>query len=260
MKRYKLLILLVFTLTAGCSLFDEKEVKTDDSWPVERIYSEAKSALESGDYTTAIKYYDQLEARFPFGNYAQQALLESSYAHYKNDEPDQAIATLDRFMRVYPLNPNMDYAIYLRGLVNFTRDIGIIEKYVPRDESQRDPGSARLALKDFRTLVKRFPKSKYAEDAAQRIVYLRNRLAQHEVNVAHFYMRRKAFLAAANRAKYVIENYERTPAVPEALTILSKAYKIMGLKKLSDDTLRVLELNYPAYEGIAQVYQTKISP
>ena len=142
-----------------------------------------------GDYETAITYYEQLEARFPFGEYAQQSLLESAYAHYKNDDPETAIATLDRFMRVYPLNPNIDYAIYLRGLTSFHRDIGFFEKYIPRDESQRDPGAAEDALRDFKTLVTRFPQSRYAEDSTQRIVYLRNRLAQHEVNVANYYMR-----------------------------------------------------------------------
>jgi outer membrane protein assembly factor BamD len=150
----------------------------------------------------------------------------------------------------------MDYAIYLRGLTNFTRDIGIFEKYIPRDESQRDPGSARLALEDFTTLVNRYPESKYSEDAAQRIVYLRNRLAQHEVNVANYYMRRSAYVAAANRGKYVIENYPRTPAMPEALLVMAKAYKILELDELSNDALRVLELNYPGHPGVAEVRQT----
>jgi outer membrane protein assembly factor BamD len=256
MKKYYIPLLLSLVSTSGCSLFSKEPVKAEESWSVERIYSEAKSALITEDYVTAIQYYDQLEARFPFGEYAQQALLESAYANYKSDEPEIAIATLDRCMRVYPLNPNMDYAIYLRGLTNFTRDIGIFEKYIPRDESQRDPGSARLALEDFTTLVNRYPESKYSEDAAQRIVYLRNRLAQHEVNVANYYMRRSAYVAAANRGKYVIENYPRTPAMPEALLVMAKAYKILELDELSNDALRVLELNYPGHPGVAEVRQT----
>jgi outer membrane protein assembly factor BamD len=260
MKTYYLPLLLGLAATTltGCSFFEKEEIKADESWSVERIYAEAKGALDLGDYATAITYYEQLEARFPFGEYAQQALLESAYAHYKNDDPETAIATIDRFMRVYPLNPNIDYAIYLRGLVNFHRDIGLIEKYVPRDESQRDPGSAEDALRDFNTLVKRFPTSRYAEDAAQRVVYLRNRLAQHEVNVANYYMRRSAYLAAANRAKYVIENYSRTPAMPDALVIMAKAYKVMGMDDLSADALRVLEMNYPGHTGVAEVHQTQL--
>lgn len=260
MKKFYLPLILSLALLSlsGCAFFEKEEVKADESWSVERIYAEAKAALDLGDYVTAITYYEQLEARFPFGEYAQQALLESAYAHYKNDEPETAIATLDRFMRVYPLNPNIDYAIYLRGLVNFHRDIGLIETYVPRDESQRDPGSAEDALRDFTRLVKRFPKSRYADDSAQRIVYLRNRLAQHEVHVANYYMRRSAYLAAANRAKYVIENYTRTPAMPEALVLMAKAYKVMGMNDLSQDALRVLELNYPGHTGVAEVHQTKV--
>jgi outer membrane protein assembly factor BamD len=260
MKIYYLLLTLCLTFLSGCSFFSEKEeVVAESSWSVERVYSEAKAALNAGDYITALQYYSQLEARFPFGSYAQQSLLESAYAHYKDDDPEAAIATLDRFMRVYPLNPSMDYAFYLRGLINFNRDIGLFEKYIPRDESQRDPGSARFALKDFTTLVNRFPKSIYSEDAAQRIVYLRNRLARHEVNVAHYYMRRGAYIAAANRGKYVIENYPRTPAMPDALLIMAKAYKVLELDDLSDDALRVLRLNYPGHPGVAEVQQTNIS-
>jgi len=258
MKKYYLALILVLLSTSGCSYFAADEVVAKDSWTVERLYSEAKAALNAEDFTTALQYYGQLEARFPFGEYAQQALLESAYAYYKTDEPEQALATLDRFMRVYPLNPNMDYAIYLRGLTNFTRDIGLFEKYIPRDESQRDPGSARFALKDFTTLVNRYPKSYYSEDAAQRIVYLRNRLAQHEVNVAHYYMRRGAYLAAANRGKYVVENYPRTPAMPEALLMMAKAYKVLELNELSEDALRVLKHNFPGHPGVAAIHQTEL--
>ena len=258
MKKYYIPLLISLLSTSGCSFFSKDEVKTDKNWTVERVYSEAKSALTLEDYPTALSHYAQLEARFPFGEYAQQALLESAYAYYKSDDPETALATIDRFMRVYPLNPNMDYAIYLRGLINFTRDIGLFEKYIPRDESQRDPGSARFALKDFTTLVTRYPKSNYSEDATQRIVYLRNRLAQHEVNVAHYYMRRGAYVAAANRGKYVIENYPRTPAMPEALLMMAKAYKILGLNELSEDALRVLKLNYPGHPGVAEISQTTL--
>jgi outer membrane protein assembly factor BamD len=211
-----------------------------------------------GDYQKAITFYEQLEARYPFGVYAQQALLESAYAYYKFNEPESALAALDRFIRLYPLNPHMDYAHYLKGLVNFHRGVGLIEKYIPRDESQRDPSSARDALKDFKILVKQFPKSQYAKDGAQRIVYLRNRLAQHEVNVAQYYMRRGAYIGAINRAQYVVENYQRTPVMPEALTIMARGYKILGLSELVEDTLRVLETNFPGHPGIAQARELKI--
>lgn len=256
MKKYYLPILIALISTSGCSFFTKDKVVTEENWSVERVYSEAKSALDAGNYSIALQHYSQLEARFPFGEYAQQALLESAYAQYKDDDPETAIATIDRFMRVYPLNTNMDYALYLRGLTNFTRDVGIVEKYIPRDETQRDPGAALIALRDFTTLVNRYPTSKYSEDASQHIVYLRNRLAQHEVNVAYYYMQRSAYLAAANRGKYVIENYPRTPSMPEALVVMAKAYKIMGLDDLSQDALRVLQLNYPGHPGVAEVSQT----
>lgn len=259
MKKYYLPLILTLITLSGCSIFGSKEIKNpEDDWPVERIFTEAESAMEQEDYQTALRYYSQLEARFPFGDYAQQALLRSAYAHYKADDPESAIATVDRFIRVYPRNPEMDYAIYLRGLINFNRDIGIIEKYLPRDETQRDPGSALDALKDFTNLVNRFPESQYSEDARQRIIYLRNRLARHEINVAHFYMRRGSYLAAANRGKYVIENYPQTPATADALMIMAKAYKVLGLDDLSYNALRILEHNYPDHPGITSIQQTTV--
>ena len=246
---------------SGCSTFNSEVEPTpelEENWAVKRIYLEAKKALDNQDYLTAIKHYSTLESRFPFGEYAQQSLLDSAYAYYKNEEPETALATLDRFIRVYPLNPNLDYALYLRGLINFTRDVGIIEKYLPRDETQRDPGAAKFALQDFTNLINRYPSSQYSEDASQRIVYLRNRLAQHEVNVAQFYLRRGAYIAALNRGKYVIENYQRTPAMPEALLITAKAYKILELDTLSEDTLRVLETNYPEHPGVEALRNTVV--
>jgi outer membrane protein assembly factor BamD len=251
MKKYYLLIIFTLAALSGCSTLNTDPIPDpEESWNVERIYSEATKALENEDYTKAIKYFDLIESRFPFGEYAQQSLIDSAYTHYEAGEPEKALATIDRFIRVYPLNPKLDYAIYLRGLINFTRDVGIIEKYIPRDETQRDPGSAQFALQDFTNLINRYPSSQYSKDASQRIVYLRNRLAQHEINVAHFYLRRGAYVAALNRGKYVIENYQRTPAMPEALVVTARAYKILGLQELSDDTIRVLEFNYPQYPGL----------
>ncbi len=229
-----------------------------ESWSVEKLYIEAKKAMDEGDTVTALKYYSELEVRFPFGDYAQQALIDSAYVHFKGDDPENALATIDRFIRVYPQNPNMDYAIYLRGLINFTRDVGIVERYIPRDESQRDPGAAKFALQDFNNLINRYPKSQYSDDASQRIVYLRNRLSRYEVNVAHFYMRRGSYIAALNRGKYVIENYQRTPAMPDALLIVAKAYKVLELDDLAEDTLRVLETNYPNYAGTSEVRETSV--
>jgi outer membrane protein assembly factor BamD len=221
-----------------------------ETWPAKRFYSEAKEALEDGDYITAIEYYEKLEARYPLGKYAQQAQLDIIYAYYKYEEPESAIVAADRFLKLYPRHPKIDYVYYLKGLVYFEFNQGSLERFLPLERSQRDPTSLRQAYQVFSELVMRFPKSKYYQDAKQRMIYLRNVLAMHELQVAEFYMKRGAYLAAANRAKTVVESYQRTPAVPDALVILSKSYKIMGLNDLYADTLKVLKLNYPEHEGI----------
>lgn len=253
MKWIKLSIML-YSLSSlfGCSLIGDTRDETKN-WSLERLYSEAKGALDSGTYETAIKYYEQLEARDPFGKYAQQAQLEVIYAYYKFEEPDSAIVAADRFIKLYPRHPYVDYAYYLKGLVNFERNQGILARILPLDRSQRDQGAALQSFYDFADLAKQFPQSKYSEDAKQRMVYLRNILAEYELHVARFYLQRGAYIAAANRAKTVIQSYQQTPAVAEALVILAKAYKIMELDDLSANVLSVLKLNYPNHKGIKEV-------
>lgn len=250
-SRHLLIPLLLFTFS-GCGLLPEKIDETKD-WSAERLYTEGKDALDSREYETAVKYFESLESRYPFGRYAQQAELELIYAYYKDSETASAIAAADRFIKLHPRHPFVDYAYYLKGLVNFNAGSNIVERYLPQDPSQRDPGAARQSFQDFAELAKRFPNSKYAQDARQRMLFLRNNLAQYEIHVADYYIRRGAYLAAANRAKYVVENYQRTPAVPQALSIMASAYKVMGLNDLANDALRVLELNYPNDPQIAQV-------
>ncbi len=247
-----IVILLAAVALAGCAFFQQAEDQTA-GWSAQKLYSEARAALSATDYETAIKYYEFLEARYPFGKYAQQAQLEIAYAYYKYDEADSAIAAADRFIQLYPRHPSVDYAYYLKGLANYNRGKGFVERYIPQDPSERDPGAALQSFQDFSELVKRFPDSKYSKDAAQRMLFLRNNLAKHEIHVADYYMRRRAYVAAVNRANYVIENYQRTPAVPDALVIMATAYKYLEMDQLSDDALRVLRLNYPDHPGIAQV-------
>lgn len=246
------ILTLLLAAVSGCSMFGEKPDKTRD-WSAERLYREAKSALGAHDFETAIDYYEKLESRFPFGPLAQQSQIEIAYAYYKDQQSASAIAAADRFIKLYPDHPNVDYAYYLKGLVNFNQGKGLLDRYLPMDESERDPGSALAAFQDFSDLVTRFPESKYVEDSRQRMLYLRNNLARHEVHVADYYMRREAYLAAANRAKYVIENYPRTPAVPDALMVMVRAYRTLGLDDLAGDALRVLKLNYPDHEGVAEL-------
>lgn len=252
-----LITLLLCSVLCACGYFGDKEDDTAN-WSADRLYAEARGALDSGSYNQAVEYYQKLEARFPFGTYAQQALLDLAYAHYKNEEPDAAIAAAERFMKLYPQNVHVDYAYYLRGLANFSRGTGLVNRLLPKDEAQRDQGSAQQAFEDFNELVRKFPDSDYRADAEQRMRFLRNNLAQNEVYVATYYMRRGAFVAAVNRARYVIENFQRTPSVPDALLILAKAYRVLEMEDLANDAIRVLENNYPNHPGLADVRNVKI--
>lgn len=247
---------LALLTLAGCGVFEDGPDVTRD-WPVQRLYGEAKAALDGGDYDTAIDYYEKLESRFPFGRFAQQAQIDVAYAYWKEEEHASAIAAADRFIKLHPRHPNVDYAYYLKGLVNFEQGKSFVDRIIARDMSQRDPGAVRDAFDSFSDLVRRFPESKYAGDARQRMVYLKNLLARYEVHVADYYMRRGAYVAAANRARYVVENYQRTPAVPEALVIMAKAYRLMDLDDLAADAVRVLKLNYPQHQGAEEVAAIK---
>ncbi|MFN2308126.1 MAG: outer membrane protein assembly factor BamD [Gammaproteobacteria bacterium] len=242
--RLATILLLVLGLLGGCALLSGKVDETKD-WSAQKLYSEAQTAMTDANWERAIELYEKLEARYPFGRFAQQALLESAYVYYKSDEPDSALTALDRFIKTYPRHPSLDYAYYLRGLVNFARGESFMDRLLPRDPAERDAGATRQAFFDFAELVKRFPESRYARDAGQRMVFLRNNLAEYELHVADYYLRRGAYIAAANRAKQVIESYQGTPAVPEALATLARAYRLLGLEDLAADAERVLKLNYP---------------
>ena len=191
------------------------------------------------------KYFEKLEARYPYGRYAEQAQIEIAYAQWKDGNRASAIAAADRFIKLYPNHPNVDYAYYLKGLVNFNENTGLLSGLANPDMSERDPKGTRDAFAAFKDLVTRFPNSKYAEDAAARMRYLVNLLASHEVHVARWYMKRGAYVAAANRAQYAIKEYPRTPATEEAIFILIKAYDALGLNDLRDAADRVMHVNFP---------------
>jgi len=247
MRRISKLLLvgpLVAALLAGCSLLPEQIDETRD-WSVQQLYSEAKDSMNSGNYKTAIEYLDKIQARYPFGRYAQQAQIDTIYCQYKDNEPDSAIAAADRFIKANPRHPYVDYAYYMKGLANFNRSNSLLERLAPTDRSRTDTNTARQAYSDFAELTRKFPDSKYAEDARQRMLFLHNSLAAYEVNVADFYMRRGAYVAALNRATYVLKTYSRTPAAEDALSIMTQAYIKMGMPQLANDSLRVLERNYP---------------
>lgn len=226
----------------GCGIIG-KEFDETEGWSAAELYNKAAGDLDGANYKRAIELYQKLETRYPFGRYAMQGQLDIAYAYYKAEEPEQALAAADRFIKLYPQNPYVDYAYYLKGIVNYNRSVGFIDRFLPTDQSQRDPGSALDAFEDFAELVRRFPDSRYAADARQRMLYLRSNLARSEVNVAEYYMKRGAYLAAANRAQYVIERFQRTAAVEDALEVLIDAYERLGKDNLAADARRVLELN-----------------
>ena len=222
----------------------------DDTYgmTVAELYQEAKALLTNGEYENAIQHYEKLESRFPYGTYAERARIEMAYAYYKDLQPETAIIAADRFIKLHPNHANVDYAYYLRGLASFDNSVSYLDKLFNQEPSQRDPKSIRKAFKYFAELVQRFPKSRYAADSTQRMKMLRETLARYEIHVANFYQRRGAHLAAANRAKYVIENYQGTLAIPDALALMTQSYRKLGMHDLASDAYRVLELNHPEHE------------
>jgi outer membrane protein assembly factor BamD len=238
------LALVVALWLSGCGLLPDVKDETA-GWSAAKLYSEAKDELNSGNYERAIKFFETLEARYPYGRYAQQAQLEVAYAYYKSGEPAQAIAACDRFIKLHPNHMHVDYAYYLKGLANFNEDLGVMGKLGGQDMTERDPKSAREAFIAFKELVTRYPKSKYAADSEARMRYLVNALAAHEVHVARYYMKRGAYVAAANRGQYAVTTYPHAPATEEALLIMVKAYDALGMPELRDDAERVLKLNFP---------------
>ena len=244
MKRI-LAVLLALSLLSACSLLPE-QIDETKSWSPSKLYAMAKEQLEEGNYTQSIQYFEKLEARFPYGPYAQQAQLEVAYAYYKDNEPVSAIAACDRFIKLHPNHANVDYAYYLKGLASFNEDTSLLAVLGDQDMSQRDPQAARESFEAFKELVSLFPNSKYAPDSLARMKYLVNALASHEVHVARYYYKRGAYVAAAGRAKYVLEHYQQAPALEEALAIMAQSYDKLGLTDLRDDALRVLKKNFPS--------------
>jgi outer membrane protein assembly factor BamD len=240
-----LYVALLALFLNGCAIFgDPSEIDDTKGWSAQRIYQAGEESMVDKDYDKAIGYFQKLESRFPHGVYATQAQLEIAYAHYKKQDPISCVAAADRFLKLHPNHPNADYAYYLKGLASFN-ERGIIEKYTAQEISDRDPKTLKLSFAAFKELTERYPKSRYFKDATQRMVYLVNALAQGEMHVARYYMKRTAYLAALNRAKYVLEYYPNSSSVEEALVISISAYDYMDLQDLKEDAMRVLKTNYP---------------
>ncbi len=236
------LAILALLLASGCASTQLDETR---DWSPERIYSAAREELEDKNYQKAITYYEKLESRYPYGRYAQMAQIESAYVYWKDNENAQALAACERFLKMHPNHPNADYAYYLKGRINFNEDMGILGFLSVKDLTERDPQAAQDAFDAFRELVTRFPQSRYVPDAQARMSYLVNSLASAEVNVAEYYLRRGAYIAAINRAQFALTNYPRTPAIERALSVLVRAYDRMGMTQLRDDSNRMLVANFP---------------
>ena len=242
MKRSLAVILTL--LLCACGLIPDVKDETA-GWSADKLYAEAKNDIAKNDYASAIKYLEKLEARYPYGRYAQQAQIELAYVYFKEGEHASAIAACERFLKLHPNHPNLDYIYYLKGLVNFNEDLGLLGKVSRQDLSERDPKAARDSFDAFKELVSRYPDSKYTPDGIERMKYLVNALASHEVHVARYYMKRGAYVAAVNRAQYTLLNYAQAPAVEEALFVMVKAYDALGMSDLRDDADRVMHKNFP---------------
>ncbi len=236
-------VVMLATLPACSTFVDQDEaLKT---MPADKMYQSAKSEIDAGNYDAALKILTRIEARFPFGNYAQQAQLDTAFVKYKQQEMPEALLAVDRFTRLYPNHAASDYAIYLKGLINFNENQGLFQRLGGQDLSERDMKSARDSYDIFKELTLRFPQSKYAPDSRQRMNYLINSIAAGEVHVARYYFRRGAYVAAVNRSKEVVRGYSDAPAIEEALYILWRSYAALGVKDLADDTERVMRQNFP---------------
>jgi len=250
-------ILLISLMLGACSSTTTEPV-IEDVKPEAELYSSAMIKLEGGNYRPAIEDLEAMEARYPYGRYSEQAQLELIYAYYRSSQPAAAKTAAARFIRLHPDHEHVDYAYYLKGLTAFEENKGAFDQYIGTDKAKKDPGAARDSFTDFSTLLNRFPNSEYAADSRVRMVYLRNLLAKHEIHVANYYLSRSAWLAAANRGKYVVENYQLTPAVEAALIIMVQAYTELGLLDNASNAQQVLEANFGENSMVSEAPITQI--
>jgi outer membrane protein assembly factor BamD len=244
------LLLSLTLLVSGCSWFggDDDELIADSG--EQQMYREAQRHLKNENFSLAVRGLQGLESRYPFGRYAEQAQLELIYAHYSAYEFVAANEAADRFIRLHPRHPNVDYAYYMKGLAAYDIEPGFFSRFIPSDDTKRDVSHIQTAFAEFAQLLARFPDSAYAPDARQRMVHMRNMLARNEIHVANYYFRRGAFMAALNRGKYVVEHMQQTPSVADGLAIMGQAYLLLGLNDLAEDSIAVLCENYPDHPNL----------
>lgn len=242
MRLRTLLLILTTALLYSCSASKQDHTA---GWNAQQLYSAGKEEMDNGSYSVAIDYYNKLLARFPYGTLAQQSQLDLAYSLHKDREDEQALKQINTFIHTYPQHPYIDYALFLKGVIEYERNVSFFDRLVPASLSQTDPESLKEAFASFNTLITLFPESPYSEDARYRMLYIRNLLGEHTLEVGNFYLRKGAYIAAIDRAKQVLEEYEQTPSAPYALALLSRAYREIGENKLASDALRVLEQNFP---------------
>lgn len=245
MRALYFLLIGVLVLLSACSSTPREEYTSEAD-----LYQAAQEQLERQQWELAIRNLRALEEHFPFGTHAEQSQLELIYAYHRSNQPDLVAATADRFIRLHPQHRNVDYAYYMKGLSSFTEGKGMFQRVLPTDLTQRDPGAARESLAHFSQLLARYPDSEYASDAKKRMLYLRNVLARYEIHVANYYFKRGAYVAATNRGRYVLENFNGTPAVPDALAVMVQGYELLKMPELRDQTLEILQLNYPEHPAL----------
>jgi outer membrane protein assembly factor BamD len=243
----KLSVLVATCALVGLSACGWLPEQTDETknWSAEKLYAEAREEMQGMHYEAAIRLFERLESNYPFGTYAAQAQMEIAYAHYKAGDQAQALAAVERFIKLHPNHPQVDYMYYLRGLINFNDQLGFLSFIYKQDPTERDPKATREAFAAFKALVDKFPDSKYAPDSIQRMSYLINAMAQYEVHVANYYYRRGAYLAALNRAMAAVADYSDAPAREEALFLMIRSYDKLNMPVLRDDTQRIFMANYP---------------
>jgi outer membrane protein assembly factor BamD len=251
-------VLALAVLAGGCSLFSDEEKEKNAS--PQKLYSEARDEMGSGNWDKAVPILERLEGRAAGTPLAQQAQLDKAYSQYKGNDQAAALATLDRFLKQHPASPAVDYALYLKGIVNFNDNLGPLSFIARQDLSERDQKAAKESFESFRELVTRFPDSRYSTDARERMRYIVNSLAASEVHVARYYYTRGAYVAAINRAQVAITDYQDVPAIEEALYILMRSYEALGMTKLAEDTKRIMEKTYPKSEYLARGFKGKSDP
>ena len=247
MRVKHLLVISLFSLVAACA----NSTKVDENLTEIQLYQQAQQDLNKENFSVAIAKLKALDSRYPFGNYAEQAQLELIYAYYKISDTESTLEAANRFIRLHPDHPNVDYAFYLRGLATFEQDQSFLARFLPLDMTTRDPGAARQSYNDFAILIRQFPQSQYAPDAKARMIYLRNLLAAYEAHVGIYYLERQAYIAAVRRGTYIVEHFDGTPSTGDGLAIMIEAYQRMGMTQLADSSIETLKLNYPNHPTLS---------